>query len=201
MRIKRKEESMSNATRPITPVLWLRGFTCMVLGLVLVAVLGCRGMSGASLRQALRQAQEGPQDTAQRAPEVEARAPDFEARLLSGNNLSLTQLRGEPVVLNFWASWCGPCAQELPLLDRAASQGAVIVAVNFGETEEDVKGFLAEHPVSLSVALDPAGKVARLYRVSALPTTFFLDEQGIIRYKRAGELTEDSLDVGLKAVR
>ncbi|MCZ7574271.1 MAG: TlpA family protein disulfide reductase [Ardenticatenaceae bacterium] len=176
---------MPNTTRPITPALWLRGFTCIALGLVLVGVLGCRGTSSAS----------------QAAPEVETRAPDFDTRLVSGEDLSLTQLRGEPVVLNFWASWCGPCAQELPLLDRAASEGVVIVAVNFGETEDDVEEFLAEHSVSLPVALDPAGKVARLYRVSALPTTFFLDKRGGIRYRRVGELTRESLDAGLSAVR
>jgi len=184
---------MESPSRLNTSMLRLCGFLCISLGLSLLALSGCGDRSSASLRQA--------QDTAQAVPKVEARAPDFEARLVSGDHLSLTQLRGEPVILNFWASWCGPCAQELPLLNRAASQGAVIVAVNFGETEDDVKEFLAEYPVSLSIALDPAGKVARLYRVSALPTTFFLDKQGVIRYKRAGELTKDLLDVGLKAVR
>ncbi|MCZ7574253.1 MAG: TlpA family protein disulfide reductase [Ardenticatenaceae bacterium] len=176
---------MESPSRLNTSMLRLCGFLCISLGLSLLALSGCGDTSSAS----------------QAAPEGEARAPDFEARLVSGDNFSLTQLRGEPVILNFWASWCGPCARELPLLDRASAERVAIVAVNIGETEDDLEEFLAEHPVSLPVAFDPAGKVARLYRVSALPTTFFLDKQGVIRYKWAGELTQDLLDVGLKAVR
>ena len=171
---------------PNTPVLRLCEVISIVLLLVMLTVVGgCRSTSTPS----------------REAPEEGASAPAFETRLLSGEPLNLAELRGQPVILNFWASWCGPCARELPLLDRANSQAVKVIAINFGESEEDVAAFLAEHPVSLPVALDPDGKVARRYRVSALPTSFFIDAQGIIRHKRAGEVTAKALEAGLKAVR
>lgn len=138
------------------------------------------------------------------APRPGALAPSFEVALVGGGTLRSEDLRGGPVVLNFWATWCVPCRAEMPLLDRLAEEHAgqdvTVIAVNLGETEEDIREFLDEVPVGFPVALDPMGNVTREYQVPVSPMTFFIDRNGIVQYRRLGELKEEHVSGALPRV-
>ncbi len=104
---------------------------------------------------------------------------------LSGEPVSLQALRGQPVILNFWASWCAPCRAEMPaprvVANRYADEGLVVLLVNQGERETTMRDFLTEMGLTLPVLLDSDLNATRLYRVQALPTTFFIDREGRIQ--------------------
>ena len=130
------------------------------------------------------------------APETNAPAPDFELADLSGQAVRLADLRGHPVVVNFWATWCGPCRLEMPLLQKYADrypQDLRILAVNDGEATANIQKFVDELSLRFDVLLDPAEKVTNLYRVRAFPSTFFLDADGNVRFQHIGTLNEDQL--------
>jgi peroxiredoxin len=132
------------------------------------------------------------------APLVGARAPEFSAPTLAGPPIRLSELRGQAVVLNFWATWCEPCRAEMPLLDDRATalagQGLVVLGVNFDEPEEDVRAYRDELGLSFPLVLDPGGAVQALYRIVGYPTTYFIDAEGIIRAVHLGVLDEALLD-------
>jgi thiol-disulfide isomerase/thioredoxin len=111
---------------------------------------------------------------------------------LTGRLHDLADYRGKAVVVNFWATWCQPCREELPSLERLrdAMRGRQfeVLAVNVAEGEPRVKGFLAEVPLRLPVLLDRDGDTQRAWKVRGLPATFLLDREGAIRYWYLGEL-------------
>jgi peroxiredoxin len=124
-------------------------------------------------------------------------APDFETQMLDGSALKLSDLRGHPVWLNFWASWCVPCKQEMPDLVVVGREleagGGRLIGVNMGEDEGAIRKFLDANGYSLSVALDPAGRVSGAYKVYGLPTHVFIDSQGVAREVHVGGLTADEM--------
>jgi len=117
-------------------------------------------------------------------------APDFTLNTLGDGTATLSDLRGEPVVLNFWASWCGPCKGEMPYLqqvnDERAGTGLQLIAVNLGEDADTINKFLADNNLTLTVWLDEDQSVSKKYGISGIPTTFFIDKDGIIRDKVVG---------------
>lgn len=114
-------------------------------------------------------------------------APAFTLDDRNGTPIGLTDLRGQVVVVNFWASWCPPCKAEMPDLERAYNlhkdDGLVILGVNstFQDSPTSALAFADAQGVTFPVVMDASGEVDRLYLVRALPTTFFIDRQGIIR--------------------
>jgi len=121
------------------------------------------------------------------------KAPEIEGIDTSGDRIDLLDYRGQPVIVNFWASWCGPCVKEMPLLDevyRSASGRFKLISVNVGDTKGTVNEFLKEHGISFPVLIDAAGKAAGRYRVSALPATFAIDAEGRISHAGLGQITE-----------
>lgn len=122
-------------------------------------------------------------------------APSFALPSRSGDMVSLDQLKGQVVMLNFWASWCGPCRQEMPLLDqmhkRYSSLGFTLVGVNVEENTQDAEKWLAQTPVSFPVLFDKENKVSKLYDVSAMPSTVFIDRKGNVRYLHRGYKSGD----------
>ncbi len=117
-------------------------------------------------------------------------APDFTLKSSGGENLRLSEFRGEVVMINFWASWCGPCRQEMPLLDELYSQykpmGFTILGVNVEEDSTQAKQMLKDSPVNFPVLFDNQSEVSKLYNVVAMPSTVLVDRDGNVRYLHKG---------------
>ena len=117
-------------------------------------------------------------------------APDFTLHLAGKKKLKLSQLQGNVVMINFWASWCGPCRQEMPLMDELYSQykdlGFTILAVNVDENRDEALRFLDKVPVNYPILYDPESSVSELYEVQAMPTTVMIDRNGNARYLHYG---------------
>lgn len=136
--------------------------------------------------------------------EVDRPAPNFTLATLDGEEVRLDDYRGKVVLLNFWGTWCEPCRKELPALqasyEQLREQGFVVVGVNLtdgeytrGNTAADIRSFLDTYGVTYPIAMDVEGEVARSYRLFPLPTSYFVDPAGQIRYIKVGELTADEV--------
>ena len=137
-------------------------------------------------------------------PAIGQPAPDFELISVAGDRFRLSDWRGEIVLLNYWATWCAPCRAEMPLLQEVHGMDAgqlQVLAVNHDEAESTVRQFIDELGVTFPVLLDPEGKTARLYRVRAFPTTFFIDRSGIVRFEHLGPLHKDQLNGYLERIK
>jgi len=129
------------------------------------------------------------------APRPGARAPAFSLQDLEGKELSLDDLSGQPVIINFWTTWCSFCAEEMPLLESLHTSGEVVVlAVNVQDDTEQVERFIQESGYTFPVLLDTKGEVFQTYRLSGFPTTLALDEQGMVRSIRIGAFDEKGLE-------
>jgi peroxiredoxin len=148
--------------------------------------------------------QQGSENSGEVAPETDAIAPDFKLLNIEGEEVHLSQLRGQPILINFWATWCAPCRLEMPAMqnrfDRFAREDLQILAVNFDEPLEDVQAFADELNLTFEVLLDPGGAIQRAYRIRGYPTSFFLDRNGIIRVLHIGVMTEGQLDDYLEEI-
>ncbi len=117
-------------------------------------------------------------------------APDFSLPDAAGNTVALSDLRGQVVLINFWASWCGPCREEMPLLDQLSNKygplGFTLLGINVEEERDLADRFLAGTPVDFPVLYDPENGVSKLYDVIAMPTTVLVDRQGVIRFVHHG---------------
>jgi peroxiredoxin len=128
------------------------------------------------------------------APPIAARvgafAPDFTLTDVENRPVTLTKLRGQAVVLNFWATWCGPCREELGTIEKIRSQYAdrpvVILGINQQEYADSVRGYADLYHLKFTMLLDLKSEVGRSYRVNGLPTTYFVDRSGIIRHVEIG---------------
>ena len=128
-----------------------------------------------------------PQTGSPPSPRQGFSAPDFRVDLLNGGQITLSGLRGQPVVLNMWATWCPPCRQEMPALEKVFNdfkeQGLILIGMNLTsqDSEKTVAAFVQEFGLSFPIALDRDGTVQKKYKISGYPTTFFIDREGIIR--------------------
>lgn len=117
-------------------------------------------------------------------------APEFALPVLDGAELRLGKLRGQVVLLDFWASWCAPCARSLPayaaLQGEFGERGLRVLAVNLDEREADARAFLQRRPLALNILLDPAGGVAEQYQLKGMPTALLIDRRGQIRHRWVG---------------
>lgn len=113
-------------------------------------------------------------------------APAFTLPTRDGGSISLEHLRGQVVMINFWASWCGPCRQEFPILDemyrKYRPMGFTLVGVNVESETADAERFLESTPVTFPIAWDSANAVSGAYGVSAMPTTLIVDRKGNVRW-------------------
>lgn len=129
------------------------------------------------------------------APEVGSPAPDFTLQTPQGESISLSDLRGQVVLINFWATWCAPCRVEMPAIQARYNRGGFsALAIDFDESAELVRAFVDELSLSFPVLLDPGGEIQNLYRVRGYPTSFFVDADGIIRVFHIGDMSETELD-------
>jgi peroxiredoxin len=124
------------------------------------------------------------------AEQLSGAAPDFTLKSNQGSNIRLEELKGEVVMLNFWASWCGPCRQEMPLMNDIFAKyedlGFTILAVNVDEDSADADRFLKAVPVDFPVVYDSTSKVSEMYEVDAMPTTVMIDRDGNKRFLHRG---------------
>lgn len=122
--------------------------------------------------------------------------PDRSYQTLEGETTSLPELGDEPMVVNFWASWCPPCVAEMPDLERVHLEVADevrFVGLNTQDSLERAEQLVAETGVTYELGLDPDGELFRDFEVVAMPSTFFVDEAGAIVHSHAGLLTEEQL--------
>ena len=131
---------------------------------------------------------------------TQASAPDFTLRTLNGPNLRLAEQRGRVVMVNFWATWCGPCRQEMPHLNRLyekyRASGFVLLGVNVDDDTRNAAELATKLGLKFPVLLDTDKGVSKLYDLSTMPSTVLIDRDGKVRYVHRGYLTgyEDTYD-------
>jgi cytochrome c biogenesis protein CcmG/thiol:disulfide interchange protein DsbE len=137
---------------------------------------------------------------------VGAMAPDFTSHTLDGATVRLSSYRGKPVLLNFWATWCAPCQDEMPLIQRAsdiyAAQGLTVLAVNYQQTSTSaMKAFLHKVDAHFPAVYDPAGQIAAEYGVNVgLPVSVFIDRAGKVSFIQLGQMSDGILQQHLHAI-
>ena len=122
--------------------------------------------------------------------EIKGMAPDFTLKSYAGSNERLSEFRGQVVLLNFWASWCGPCRQEMPLINafykKYKKLGFTVIGINVEENSKKAKQIVKNTGISFPVLFDTENKVSELYEVSAMPSTVIIDRDGNMRYLHKG---------------
>ena len=136
------------------------------------------------------------------APQIGAPAIPFDLKTLDGKSISLISYRDKPLMINFFASWCDPCREEMPLINELAAQagnnGYSVLAIAVEDSRAAVTEFAKGSKLNLPIALDLNSTVKRAYRIFGPPATFFIDSQGIIRDVVIGPLTRDRVSAALK---
>ncbi len=131
------------------------------------------------------------------ASRVNRPAKDFTLPLFDGGNVTLSSLRGQPVVLNFWASWCPPCREEAPVLEkvwrRYQDKGVTFIGVDIQDAEADARAYLKEFDITYPNGPDRSGRISNDYAVSGIPVTFFINRDGIIVSRWVGAINEEIL--------
>lgn len=131
-------------------------------------------------------------------------APAFTLERLDGKGeLALSSLRGKPVVLNFWAAWCGPCKDEAPLLQEASErwrdEGVAFVGIDVKDFREDARAFVARYGITYPNVYDGKGSTVGRYGVTGFPETYFIDAEGRVRYRIAGPVEDaEEVDAGIR---
>ncbi|MGD2162934.1 MAG: TlpA disulfide reductase family protein [Anaerolineales bacterium] len=134
-------------------------------------------------------------------------APDFSLNTLEGQQITLSELRGDPIIVNLWASWCPPCRAEMPAIqkvyDQNQARGLQVLAVNmtYQDSETAAEAFVQEYELSFPVLLDMTGMVGNGYQMRALPSTYFIDREGIIQQVIiGGPMSEATLQSAVEAL-
>lgn len=124
-------------------------------------------------------------------------APAFTLALLDGGNLTLADHQGKPVLLNFFASWCLPCRDEMPAIEKISheyrAKGVVFLGVAIDDTEAKLRDFTARYGVTFPVGLDRGAVIQKSFGLYGIPTTYFIDRKGVVNYFHSGAVTEELL--------
>jgi len=135
---------------------------------------------------------------------IKTKAIDFKLKDLNGKEMSLSDLKGKKVFLNFWATWCPPCKEEMPeiqkLYEETKNSGVVIVAVEIGEPLITVKSFIDSNKYSFKILLDSDQGVSSKYNIASIPTSYFIDVDGNIISKKIGGMNIDEMRSYIKAI-
>lgn len=142
------------------------------------------------------------------ATDVGRAAPDFVLETVDGGRLRLSDLRGKPLLVNFWASWCTPCRKEMPEIVRAYGErhgsGLEVVAVDLQENDDEVRRFADEFGMAFPVVIDRTGGVGDAWRIGGpiqgIPSSYFVDGEGIVRARVFGPLTRETLAENLRTI-
>lgn len=131
-------------------------------------------------------------------------APDFTLSDLEGNTVTLSELRGKKVFLNFWASWCGPCKAEMPdiekLYQETKDSDLVILAVNVSENKSTAESYLKNNNLNFTVLMDTKDEASNTYVIRSIPSSFFIDKEGYIVSREVGTLTYAEMKDFIKAL-
>ncbi len=170
----------------------------LVFGGALIALIALLVLLAAGLRRAGG------------GPEIGKPAPDFTLELYDGGELTLSDLRGQVVLINFWASWCDPCRDEASALEKVwreyKDRGVVFIGVDYVDLESSARAYLAEFDITYPNGLDKGQKISRAYRIRGVPETFFIDKNGNIapiivngkpQDRKISPITEAELRAGL----
>jgi peroxiredoxin len=137
-------------------------------------------------------------------PSIGEPAPDFVLEGTDGETVKLSDLQGQPVWINFWATWCPPCRGELPdiqkLFEEKGDAGLVVLAINFEELGDQAQDVFDELGLTMPVLLDSDGSIFEQYRLRGLPDSFFVDSDGILRDVQLGALTEAQMREKLESI-
>ena len=167
-----------------------------VSALLLGCVLGLGLLPGVGQAQHAHPAGKNP------APQIGAPAIPFDLRTLDGRSISLTSFRGKPLMMNFFASWCDPCREEMPLINELAAQaeenGYSVLGIAVEDSRAAVTEYAKESKLAFPIALDLNSTVKRAYRIFGPPATFFIDRRGTIRDVVIGPLTPERASAALK---
>ncbi|MBO8170642.1 MAG: thiol-disulfide oxidoreductase ResA [Bacillaceae bacterium] len=146
------------------------GMRILILAILFIAVVGAIYNTAFTDKQAIKEG---------------AKAPDFVLPELRGGTIQLSDLKGKGVVLNFWGSWCPPCVEEMPALNRAyhkyQDDGVEIIGINISESKVAVSSFVQRLNLDFPILLDQKREITNLYEIDPIPTTFFIDKDGIIQ--------------------
>ncbi len=141
---------------------------------------------------------------AYQGPVEEGPAPDFTLTTFDGETIRLSDLRGQVVVINFWASWCPPCREEAPYLERTwrkyKDKGVMFIGVDYLDTEKKALEYLEEFDITYPNGPDIGTRIADAYRIKGVPETFFVDKQGNLRGVKIGPLRPPELDERIEAL-
>lgn len=146
-----------------------------------------------------------PDQAATEKPQVHLKAPSFTLPSWQGKTLSIADAEGKPLVINFWASWCGPCKDEIPVLNSLYQKHHnqfQLYGVNLTDTDTmgAMKAFMRDYEITYPVLLDKKGKVQNMYNVNAFPTTYLINADGTIVKKMKGFAGGDRLKEEIKAL-
>jgi peroxiredoxin len=163
----------------------MKTFKTALFATILSAILFSAGCGPSSSSN-----QTGNQPAVVEGVNIGNRAPDFQLQDMSGKSVKLSDYRGQPVLLNFWATWCGPCKYEAPFLSQIntdyAPRGLVMLAVDIGENATTIQNFETSLNISLPVLMDANVTISKVYGLTGIPTTFMVDKDGVIRFKLIG---------------
>ena len=165
------------------------------LALITIALLGLLVVQACTPSS---QAIQGGQQEASVGINVGEIAPDFTLTDLDGNELSLSDFRGKAVFINFWATWCPPCRAEMPEIESVyqdyKDKGVVVIGVDILETEELVREFVQRGGYTWTFVIDQTGEVSARYNIQAIPTSFFIDREGVIQAINIGAMTKRAME-------
>jgi cytochrome c biogenesis protein CcmG, thiol:disulfide interchange protein DsbE len=182
----------------------LRGRLPAVLALTGALVIGAAVPSTAAVHRSARERAATTRPAAA-TPVIGDRAPSFTLRTLDGGRFSLSRLSGRPVLVNFWASWCHPCRQEFPLLEKARArhraEGFEIVGVTYRDITSDARSFVRSRHADWKLVVDGSGSVAKDYGVASVPQSFLVRPDGTIAARQfGGYRSAKALEADLAAI-
>lgn len=159
-----------------------KAYLFLLLAVLVVLAAGCKTSPNEGVRE---------------APEIGAIAPRFTLQDIQGTEISLSNQRGKVVLINFWATWCPPCLQEMPGIQNIYEQydgDLVVLAIDNDEPLDLVKDFQEELGLTFNILMDPGARVQLQYQIRSYPTSLFVDEKGIIQFVHIGLMTETQLE-------
>lgn len=167
----------------------------LLIALAVVGLVLALGVAGFLLTQT--NTKNEPPANSLNSLEAREPAPNFTLALLDGKSFQFSDHKGKPILINFFASWCLPCREEMPVLEQIAreyqTKGVVFLGIAVDDTEEKMNDFIKRYKVTFPVGLDKTAEIQKSFGLYGIPTTYFIDKQGVINYFHSGVVTEELL--------